>query len=507
LKDFICELKDFICELNNFIYESKKGGENMINEIPIYNLYINGKWIQTDDYIEVQDKYSGESIAKIAKAAKHHVDQAVTSALSAFQHTKLTAYQRYEILLKTAELMKQRREELEYSLAREVGKTLKDAKGELDRAISTFRISAEEGKRIAGEMVPLQGSPGAENRLGFTIRVPKGVIGAITPFNYPLLLGAHKIAPAIAAGNTVVLKPATATPLASFHLLNLLLEAGLPEGYLQVITGAGSEIGDWLLEDKRIAMYTFTGSSEVGAAIKAKSGLRPVALELGNNSPNIVHEDADVTLAAEQTARRSFHNAGQACIAVQRIYVHKNILQEFTNQYLDIVRTLKVGDPKDPDTDVGPMIDEREAYRSEAWVNEAVTAGAHLLYGGKREGALFYPTVLTNVTPEMKVVCKEVFAPIVTIIPYENFDEAIQLANQSDYGLQAGVFTKNINLALKAAKELEYGGVIVNDVSTYRNDVMPYGGVKNSGLGKEGPRYAIEEMTEARMIVINLQEG
>lgn len=476
----------------------------MTKEIPVYHLFIDGEWVKTDEYTDVHDKYTGDIIAKIAKATKSHVDQAVTAAQKSFKENKLTAYERYEILLKTAELMEKRRELLEYSLVQEVGKTVKDAKGELDRAISTFRISAEEGKRIAGEMVPLQGTPGSENRLGFTIRIPKGIIGAITPFNYPLLLGAHKIAPALAAGNTVVLKPATVTPIASFHLVNLLHEAGLPKGSIQVITGSGKDVGDWLLADQRIAMYTFTGSSEVGASIKAKSGMRPVALELGNNSPNIVHVDADLALAAEQTARRSFHNAGQACIAVQRIYVHQSVLDEFTNRYLQIVKELKVGDPKDPDTDVGPMIEEREARRSAEWVQEAIAEGAKLLCGGRREGALFYPTVLTKVSPEMKVVCREVFAPIVTIIPYHTLDEAIALANQSEYGLQASIFTRDLNLALKASRELEYGGVIVNDVSTYRNDVMPYGGVKNSGLGKEGPRYAIEEMTEERMVVLNL---
>jgi acyl-CoA reductase-like NAD-dependent aldehyde dehydrogenase len=483
------------------------GGDKMTSEIQVYHLFIDGEWVTTTEYTDVKDKYTGETIAKIAKATKNDVDRAVTAAERTFKTQKLTPFERYEILLKTAELMEQRREQLEYSLVQEVGKTRKDARGELDRAISTFRIAAEEGKRIVGEMVPLQGSPGSENRLGFTIRVPKGVIGAITPFNYPLLLGAHKIAPALAAGNTIVLKPATSTPLASFHLLQLLHDAGLPKGFIQIVTGSGSEVGDWLLEDKRIAMYTFTGSSEVGLSIKAKSGMRPVALELGNNSPNIVHEDADLTLAAEQTARRSFHNAGQACIAVQRIYVQENVLQEFTQRYLDIVKTLKVGDPKEADTDVGPMIDEREALRSEVWVNEAVEAGATLLFGGKREGALFYPTVLTDVKPDMKVVCKEVFAPIVTIIPYRNINEAIELANDSDYGLQAGIFTKNLNVALKASRELEYGGVIVNDASTYRNDVMPYGGVKNSGVGREGPRYSIEELTEERMVVLNLMEG
>lgn len=352
-------------------------------------------------------------------------------------------------------------------------------------------------------MIPLQAVEGADNRLGFTIRVPKGVIGAITPFNYPLLLAIHKIAPALASGNTVVVKPAPNTPVTTFQLVELFEEAGLPKGYVNVVNG-GAEVGEWLLQDERIAMYSFTGSAGVGRYIKEKSGMRPVTLELGNNSPNIIHFDADLDQAAKLTASRSFHNAGQACISVQRLYVHNSVLDDFTEKYLSYVQQLKVGNPEEPDTDIGPMINEKEAIRVEQWVNEAISEGAVALTPILREGSLFYPAVLTQTTPNMKVVCQEVFAPVVAIIPYEDILEALESANQSDYGLQAGIFTRDLALALKAVKVLEYGGVIVNDVSTYRNDMMPYGGVKNSGIGKEGPRYTIEEMTDEKMVVINL---
>ncbi|MFG0212275.1 aldehyde dehydrogenase family protein [Brevibacillus porteri] len=469
-----------------------------------YDLYIGGEWVKTESYIPVLHKYTGECIARIAKAEQQHVTEAVEAAWETFKTDKLTPFQRYKILLKASELMEERRDEMERSLIREVGKTRKDAMNELDRTINTLRLSAEEAKKIHGEMIPLQATEGSENRLGFTIRVPKGVIGAITPFNYPLLLSTHKIAPALAAGNTLVVKPATVTPIATFLLVEILEEAGLPIGYVNIVTGAGSQVGEWLLDEERIAMYTFTGSGEVGLRIKERSGMRPVALELGNNSPNIVHLDADLELAARQTAARSFHNAGQACIAVQRIYVHESVMQAFSDLYISHVHQLKVGNPEDPETDVGPMISEKEASRTEEWVQEAISQGARSLLPVKREGALFYPAVLVNTRPEMKVVCREVFAPVVTIIPYSDLEDAFAQANDSEYGLQAGIFTRDLNIAMKAARVLEYGGVVINDVSTYRNDVMPYGGVKNSGLGKEGPRYAVEEMTEERMVVINL---
>ncbi|KMZ43742.1 MULTISPECIES: aldehyde dehydrogenase family protein [Bacillales] len=469
-----------------------------------YDLYIGGEWVKTESYIPVLHKYTGECIARIAKACQQHVTEAVEAAWETFKADKLTPFQRYKILLKASELMEDRRDEMERSLIREVGKTRKDARNELDRTINTLRLSAEEAKKIHGEMIPLQATEGSENRLGFTIRVPKGVIGAITPFNYPLLLSTHKIAPALAAGNTLVVKPATVTPIATFLLVEILEEAGMPKGYVNIVTGAGSQVGEWLLDEERIAMYTFTGSGEVGRRIKERSGMRPVALELGNNSPNIVHLDADLELAARQTASRSFHNAGQACIAVQRIYVHESVMQAFSDLYISHVHQLKVGNPEDPETDVGPMISEKEASRTEEWVQEAISQGARSLLPVKREGALFYPAVLVDTRPEMKVVCREVFAPVVTIIPYSDLEDAFTQANDSEYGLQAGIFTRDLNVAMKAARVLEYGGVVINDVSTYRNDIMPYGGIKNSGLGKEGPRYAVEEMTEERMVVINL---
>jgi len=467
------------------------------------SLYINGENVETEKYLPVFHKFTGEKIAEISKAERQDVTRAVSSAEDVFKNNPLTPYRRYEILLKASELMKEDRESFEQLLIEEVGKTKKDAIGELDRTISTLLISAEEAKKISGEMVPLEGQENSENKLGFTIRVPKGVIGAITPFNYPLLLGTHKIAPALAAGNTIVVKPATTTPISTFKLVELLEKAGLPKGYVNIITGSGAEVGEWLLDEEKIKMYTFTGSAEVGLHIKNRSGMRTVALELGNNSPNIIHFDADIKKAAQLTSARSFHNAGQACISVQRLYVHEDVLQEFTDEYMNHVNHLKVGDPEDPSTDVGPMISEREAMRAEEWVQEAISEGAVALSEVKREKALFYPVVLSNVQHEMKVVCMEVFAPIVSIIPYSDFDEVIKSANNTEYGLQAGIFTNNMSLAMKAAKSLEFGGVIVNDVSTYRSDIMPYGGVKNSGLGKEGPKYTIEEMTEERMIVIN----
>lgn len=467
------------------------------------SLYINGENVETEKNIPVFHKFTGEKIAEISKAERPDVTRAVSSAEDVFKNTPLTPYRRYEILLKASELLTVDRESFEQLLIEEVGKTKKDAIGELDRTISTLLISAEEAKKISGEMVPLEGQENSENKLGFTIRVPKGVICAITPFNYPLLLGTHKIAPALAAGNTIVVKPATTTPISTFKLVEILERAGLPKGYVNIITGSGAEVGEWLLDEEKIKMYTFTGSAEVGLQIKNRSGMRTVALELGNNSPNIIHFDADIKKAAQLTSARSFHNAGQACISVQRLYVHEDVLQEFTDEYMNHVNNLKVGDPEDPSTDVGPMISEREAMRAEEWVLEAISEGAVALSEVKREKALFYPVVLSDVQHEMKVVCMEVFAPIVSIIPYSDFDEVIKSANNTEYGLQAGIFTNNISLAMKAAKSLEFGGVIVNDVSTYRSDIMPYGGVKNSGLGKEGPKYTIQEMTEERMIVIN----
>lgn len=470
----------------------------------VYGNYIDGKWQVNDDMFAVMNKYTGEELARVSKASKEDVEKAVTSALHTFHTKKLSPVERYEILMRAADIIKERREELALILVAEVGKVLKDARGEIDRGIQTVIASAEEAKRIAGQGVPL-GQPGNENKMAFTVRVPVGVIGAITPFNFPFNLTVHKVGPALAAGNTIVLKPAEMTPIIAMKLAEILEEAGLPAGFLNVVNGFGPETGQYLLEDERIAMFTFTGSPGVGRHIKSTTGIRRVTLELGNNSPNIVHRDApDLGKAAELCVTRGFSNAGQACISVQRVYVHRDVYDSFVEQAVKVAHSLKVGDPTDPATDVGPMISEKEAKRAEAWISEAIAQGAKAACGGKREGAVLYPTVLVDVTPEMKVVCQEVFAPVISIIPFDDIEDAFRQANDSRLGLQVGLFTANLQLAMRAVHELEFGGVIINDVSTYRADVMPYGGVKDSGIGKEGPRWAVEEMTEERVVVINL---
>jgi acyl-CoA reductase-like NAD-dependent aldehyde dehydrogenase len=495
--------------MQSFSYETKRKGVLNMSTHPnvkklIYGNFIGGEWTEPTDTIPVFNKYTGEEFARIGKATKEEVNHAVTNALEVFQTTTLSPNQRYDILQRAAQIFTERKEELAMILVEEVGKVLKDARAEIERGIQTFISSAEEAKRIAGRGIPL-GQPGNENKMSFTIRVPVGVIGAITPFNFPFNLVAHKVGPAIAAGNAVVLKPAEVTPVIACKMAEILTEAGLPGGFLNIINGEGKETGQFLLEDERIAMFTFTGSPAVGRYIKSTTGIAKVTLELGNNSPNIVHKDAqDLEKAAELCVTRGYGNAGQACISVQRVYVHRDVYDEFVKKAVEIASHLKVGDPADFATDIGPMISEKEARRAELWIQEAVAQGATVACGGKREGSILYPTILTDVTPNMKVVCEEVFAPVITVIPFETIDEAFHLANETQYGLQAGFFTSNLQLAMRAAQELHFGGVIINDVSTYRADVMPYGGVKNSGIGKEGPRFAIEEMTDERIIVINL---
>lgn len=463
--------------------------------------YINGQWRMTGDFLTVKNKYTGDVLARVATASGKEVDEAITGAQQAFRENTLTPWQRYRILSKASELLLARRDEFGLTIAREAGKPLKDALVEATRASNTCRISAEEAKRISGETVPL-GSPGNENRFAYTIRVPIGVVCAITPFNFPLNLVAHKVAPAIAAGNTVVLKPASATPLSSLALCRVLEEAGLPPGHLNVVAGGGTEVGEILLEDPRIAYYTFTGSPEIGRHIQERVGLRRITLEMGSNSATIVHGDADLRRAAAACGRMAFVNAGQVCLSVQRIMVQREITKPFCQMLVEQAEKLVVGDPTNLNTDVGPMISEEAARRAEQWVQEAAAGGATLLTGGRREGAIFYPTILTGVNRDMKVVCEEIFAPVVTVIPYETFDQALEMVNDSLYGLQAGVFTSSLPLAMLAAQKLEVGGVIINDTSVYRADEMPYGGVKASGLGREGPKYAVEEMTETRIIVI-----
>lgn len=469
-----------------------------------YPLLINGEWTNTGEKLEVSNKYSGEVMATVAVAGRSEVDQAVAAAVEAFHTSPLPPYKRFEILKKASELLLQRKQEIAHIIAGEVGKTLKEAVVEVERTALTIEISAEEAKRIHGEGVPVEASPGAENRIAFTLRVPVGVVCAIAPFNVPLNLVAHKIGPALAAGNTVVLKPASVTPIVAIKLAELLLEAGLPKGHINVVVGAGSTVGAWLAQDERIHLYTFTGSPSVGKKLKADTGLRKVLLELGSNSAVIVHRDADLDLAVAMCVGKSFANAGQVCISVQRIYAHREIHDEFVRRFVEAVRKLRVGDPFDAATDVGPMVSIKEAERVESWIQEAVNEGAAVACGGTREGAVFQPTVLTGVSDVMKVTCEELFAPVVGIAEYEDLDDCIRRINLSRYGLQAGIFTTNLNTAFKAAREIHVGGVIINDASQFRADLMPYGGVKESGWGKEGPKYAIHEMTEERIIVMNL---
>lgn len=469
-----------------------------------YGHYINGAWIQDEEHFTVYDKYTGEAIANVGKASKETVNKAVENALDTFRSRKLSPTERYDILMKAAQLIQERKQELALVMVREVGKVLKDALGEIDRGTQTLIASAEEAKRIAGTGIPL-GQPGNDQKMAFSIRVPVGVICAITPFNFPFNLTVHKVGPAIAAGNTIVLKPAEMTPIIACKLAEILTEAGLPAGYLNVVNGLGSEMGQYLLEDERIAMYTFTGSPGVGRHIKSATGIRKVTLELGNNSPNIVHKDApDLQRAAELCVTRGYSNAGQACISVQRVYVHQDVFNEFVDKAIQVAQGLRVGDPKDPSTDIGPMIAEKEAVRAESWIKEAVEQGAKIAFGGTREGAVLQPTILTNTTSDMKVMCQEVFAPVISVVPYEDINDAFRQVNDSRFGLQAGFFTNDLQLAMRAAHELEFGGVIINDVSTYRADVMPYGGVKDSGTGKEGPHHAVQEMTDEKIVVIHM---
>ncbi len=471
-----------------------------------YKLYIDGQWTGTNESIDVGNKYTQDTFAQVAKASEKEVDAAISAAERAYKGESLAPYKRYQILKRVSELLQENKEEFAQTIVMEAGKPLKQARTEVDRATQTIEISAEEAKRIHGEGVPVESAPGSENRMAFTIKVPVGVVGAISPFNFPLNLVSHKIAPAIAAGNAVVLKPASKTPVASLMLAEMFQEAGLPKGFFNVVAGSGSTVGNQMMQDERIQLYTFTGSAEVGLKLKQNTGLNKLILELGNNSPVIVDKDADIGAAAQNTAAKSFAFAGQVCLSVQRLYVHEDIRDEFQEKFIKAVKELNVGDPSDGETDVGPMISEDEAKRAEQWIEEAKQAGATVVHGGERAGALLQPTVLQDITSDMKVVSEEVFAPVVSLIPFTDIKECIDEVNQSPYGLQGGIFTQNLDTAFYAAKHVEVGGMMVNDSSQYRVDLMPYGGVKDSGSGKEGPKYSIEEMTEERLVVLNLNQ-
>jgi acyl-CoA reductase-like NAD-dependent aldehyde dehydrogenase len=447
--------------------------------------------------IEVRSPYSGKVVGQAPRSGAKETRAAIDAAERALENP-LPAHKRAEILVKTAGLIGRRHEEVARTICEEAGKPIKTARIEASRAMSTYTFAAVEARRLAGEMIPMESAQAGEGKLGFTLRKPIGIVGAISPFNFPCNLVAHKIAPALAAGCPVVLKPASATPLSALLLAELEQEAGLPEGWLSVVVGTAAEIGDVLVEDDRVKLITFTGSGEVGWGLQERAPRKRVKLELGNSTPVIVAADADIDEAATKLAGNAFAFAGQSCISVQRIYVERDAYDAFVRAFVPKVDALKVGDPADDDTDVGPVIDQDARTRIREWIEEA---DGSVLTGGEHDG-LIRPTVLAKVSDDRKVSCEEVFGPVVLVNPVDSIDEAIERANGTRYGLQAGIFTSSIDTALKAADGLEFGGVIVNEAPTFRSDQMPYGGVKASGNTKEGPAYAVRELTEERLVVI-----
>lgn len=468
-------------------------------------MLIGEKWVDKDEKIEVRNPFNNEIIDTVPSGGKDDIEAAYQAAAEGAKiNRNLPVHQRISILYKTAEIIKNRQEEFASTIATEGSKTIKEARKEVSRCIDTITISAEEARRIVGETIPFDSREGSENRVGYYYRFPIGIILAITPFNDPLNLVAHKVGPAIAGGNAVVLKPATVTPLSALKLGEVLIEAGLPWKILNIVTGYGSKIGDALVEDPRPRMISFTGGTEAGEEIVRKAGLKKIGMELGSNSPVIVMDDADLEQAVELSLSGAFWAVGQNCIGVQRIYIHEDIYDNFEKMFVERTKKMKVGFQLDENTDMGPMITEKEAERVERWVNEAIEAGAEILTGGKRKGTLFEPTVFRNMPETAKLNCEEVFGPVVNLYKVSSLDEAIALSNSVRYGLHGAIFTRSLSNAFKAIKELDVGGVMINDSTDYRIDMMPFGGLKWSGLGREGIKFALLEMTEPKVVCFNL---
>jgi glyceraldehyde-3-phosphate dehydrogenase (NADP+) len=468
-------------------------------------MLIGGKWVDRENKIEVRNPYDNSLVDTVPAASSQDMKDAITSAVEGFRETKkLSTLERINILAKTARLMEQRLEDLAKTLSSEGSKTIREARFEVGRATTTITVASEEARRINGETLPFDSRDGSSNRRGYYYRFPIGVIGAITPFNDPLNLVAHKLGPALASGNSVVLKPATVTPLVALKLGELFLEAGLPPKGLNIVTGYGNEIGDALVTDDRVRMITFTGGPEAGLEIVKKAGLKKIGMELGSNSAVIVMADADLNRAVPSCVDGAFGCAGQNCIGVQRLFVHTRVYEEFGEKFVAKTKTLVVGPQHDEKTEMGPMISESEAKRIESWVQEAVSQGGKILTGGIREGSVYQPTILADVPLSAKVVAEEVFAPVVVLFKFNDLSQVIETINSSKYGLHAGIFTQNINNAFQAIEGIDVGGIMVNDTSDYRIDQMPFGGVKLSGLGREGLRYAIYEMTEPKVVCFNL---
>lgn len=489
-----------------------KGGagrrRNRRPDLIMKKIWIEGQWTDTPEHLEVRSPYDGSLIDTISYADATYVERAVNSARrGAEQMRRLSAARRSEILLNTARIMQRRFDEFALTLTKEVGKPLRESQNEVGRAIQTITIAAEEAKRIYGQTVPFDATADAENKRGYYMRVPVGVVLAITPFNAPLNLAAHKVAPALAAGNAVILKPASATPLADTMLVEALLEAGLPPEGINLVVGSGSSVGDALVAHPAVNMVTFTGSPEVGEHIMHIAGLKKVTMELGSSSCVIAMDDADIDAVARKVRTAGYANAGQVCISVQRVIVHESMYDKFIDKLVPLVGAMKIGDPLDESVDMGPMITEAEARRVEQWIQEAVAAGARCMIPVKRSGALLSPTVLADVTPGMKVWDKEVFGPLVAVAPCRDMEHAVELANSTPYGLQAGVFTNRLDDVWRAIEGIDVGGIMINEAPSFRIDAMPYGGVKLSGIGREGPRYVVEEMTEMKLVCFDIGGG
>ena len=467
-------------------------------------MYIDGNWLDSSEMIPVVSPYSQEVVDTVPEATPKQIAAALAAAESAAAVMgRLTAYERSQILLRAADILAGRVEEIARLISLEEGKPLSESRGEVSRTPDLFRLCAFEGAQMRGETLPLDSQAGTRGKLGFTLRVPCGVVVAITPFNYPLLLVAHKVGPALAGGNAVILKPATKTPLTALKLTEIFLQAGLPENGLQCITGSGHKIGLALCSDPRVRKISFTGSTEVGKKISQVAGVKKLSLELGANCPLVVLPDADLGKVAEATAVGGYANAGQVCISTQRVLVHRKVYGDFLDALKPRVEAIKVGDPLAEDTRLSAMITEDGAQRVEDWIKEARDNGARVLTGGQRHGAVFAPTIVVDVKPNMRISCQELFGPAVAITPVETIEEAIALANDSEYGLGAGIFTRDVNLAFRFAREVQAGTVQINWTPMWRADLMPYGGFKGSGIGKEGARYALEEMTEIKTVVFH----
>ncbi len=465
-------------------------------------MFLAGQWQSGSAMLDVRNPFNGETIDQVPQGTAKDIERAISGLVAGAQIMRqLSAFERAQILRKAATLMAEREAELGRTISQEEGKILAEGNLEASRAREVIEVSAEEARRVVGKMIPLDAAPGAKGKLGFTLRVPCGIVAAITPFNFPLNLVCHKVGPAIAGGNAVLIKPASDTPLSALKLVEILLAAGLPREAIACVTGPGGELGEAICRDSRVRKISFTGSYEIGDQIVRAAGVKKVTLELGSNSPVVILDDADLEKAAAAIAATGYANAGQTCISAQRILTLKPITGDFLDALKPRVAALKTGDQLLAETKVGPLVRERDAQRVESWVNEAVQQGATLVTGGKREGSVYQPTILTQVKPEMRVSCEELFGPAVAVTECSSVDEAIHLANQTRFGLAAGVFTQDIDRAMRFAREVDSGNLHINWSSQWRADLMPYGGLKDSGFGKEGPHYAVREMTEEKMVV------